>query len=94
MQLFVNKGFTKESSTGSGNKRYCALLTKGDLAVIIDSSNVVVCQNNYSNREKANQIISAYDTNSDAEEEVDFVKPDFSYEYDLPADSVAVDSVA
>ena len=91
-KALVNKGFTKESSTGSGNKRYCALLTKGDLAVIIYSSNVVVCQNTSSNRENANQIISAYDTNPD--DEVDFAKPDFSYEYEVPVDSVAVDSVA
>ena len=90
-KALVNKGFTKESSTGSGNKRYCALLTKGDLAVIIYSSNVVVCQNTSSNRENANQIISAYDTNSD--DEVDFAIPSVSYEYEAPVDSVAVDSV-
>ena len=90
-KALVKKGFTKESSTGSGNKRYCALLTKGDLAVIIDSSNVVVCQNTYSNRENANQIISAYDTNPD--DEVDFAIPSVSYEYEAPVDSVAVDSV-
>lgn len=87
-KALVNKGFTKESSTGSGNKRYCALLTKGDLAVIIYDSNVVVCQNNYSNRENANEIISIYDTHSDGE--VDFTKPDFSYEYEA-ADTVAAE---
>ncbi len=90
-KALVNKGFTKESSTGSGNKRYCALLTKGDLAVIIYSSNVVVCQNTSSNRENANQIISDYDTNPD--DEVDFAIPAVSYEYEVPVDSVAVDSV-
>lgn len=40
-KALVNKGFTKESSTGSGNKQYCALLTKGDLAVIIYRSTSV-----------------------------------------------------
>lgn len=89
-KALVNRGFTKESSTGSGNKRYCALLTKGDLAVIIDRSNVIVCQNTYSNRENTNQIISAYDTNSDAVE--DLVKPAFSYEYEAVADTIAADS--
>ncbi|MDD6722346.1 MAG: WG repeat-containing protein [Bacteroidales bacterium] len=84
-KALVNKGFTKESSTGSGNKRYCALLTKGDLAVIIYSSNVVVCQNTSSNRENANQIISDYDTNPD--DEVDFAIPAVSYEYEVPVDS-------
>ena len=91
-KALVNKGFTKESSTGSGNKQYCALLTKGDLAVIIYYWDVVVCQNNYSNREKANQIISDYDTNPDSN--ADYNEPAVSYEYEAPADSVAVDSVA
>ncbi len=89
-KALVNKGFTKESSTGSGNKRYCALLTKGDLAVIIYYSNVVVCQNNYSNRENANQIISDYDTNPDSN--ADYNEPAVSYEYEA-ADTLAADTV-
>lgn len=90
-EALSKKGFSIESSSDSDVKSYCALLTKGDIAIVVMTDGVIVCQNNESTRQAAKNKID--EINRDTQNTDYHSAPELEYET-IVCDSVAVVEVA
>lgn len=98
-KALVKKGFIMETCTNSDNELYCALLTKGDFAIVIDDNgnnhSIHICQNSPANCEEARKQINQYDYIMDEvdSDSCDMSALDLNHNQYTMADSACMDTV-